>query len=73
MATIKYQVKENTTIGTQSFFAQALTYSHPKGSEILGCKRGCYAVLGWHVVLRPLSNSAMPCRRILHAASSSRW
>lgn len=27
MATIKYQVKENTTIGTHSFFAQAVSYS----------------------------------------------
>ena len=50
-----------------------LTYFTPKGNEILGCKRGCYAVLGRHVVLRSLSNSAMPCRSILNAASSSRW
>ena len=27
MATIKYQVKENTTIGTHSFFAQAVSFS----------------------------------------------
>lgn len=27
MATIKYQVKENTTLGTHSFFAQAVSYS----------------------------------------------
>ena len=27
MATIKYQVKENTTIGAHSFFAQAVSYS----------------------------------------------
>ena len=27
MAAIKYQVKENTTIGTHSFFAQAVSYS----------------------------------------------
>lgn len=27
MAIIKYQVKENTTIGTHSFFAQAVSYS----------------------------------------------
>ena len=27
MATIKYQVKENTTVGTHSFFAQAVSYS----------------------------------------------
>lgn len=27
MTTIKYQVKENTTIGTHSFFAQAVSYS----------------------------------------------
>ena len=36
----------------------------PKGSEILGYTRGCYAVLGQHVVLRPLPKLTMPCRSI---------
>ena len=57
MATIKYQVKENTTIGTHSFFAQAVSYStldiSDLADEISEVMRGHRVKLGDLLTLYP--------------------